>query len=192
MKVQALVVIVAVLLFFSAPLGAFPLPSPLLDFKLSGAEAGTLSLADFKGKTVILVLAGRKSYDSANVQLRNLALAFADDDRVVTMMVADLPGVPGFVKGAVLKGLSEKHAEMNTSLAGGGKKTAKHLYTLYDWEGVYSRELGASGETNDTYHLAVIDRNRRVAELVQQKVNGVSETQIFNLAKAAVNKSLKN
>ena len=178
-------------LLLSGMLWAFPLPAALLDAKLSGAETGSLGLADFKAKTVVLVLASRKSYDAANVQLRDLGLAFADDDRVAIVMIADLPGVPGFVKGAVLKGLSEKHAEMNASLAAGRKKPAKHLYTLYDWEGVYARELGASGETNDTYHLVVIDRNRRILEQVQQKVNGVTEAQIFNLAKSTVAKSLK-
>lgn len=165
---------------------AYGLPKEFLLSRLESANTGAVSLQDFKGKTVLICLAGRKSFDAGHGQLANLVKAFPGRTDFSALLVADLPGVPGFVKSAVIKNVEESHAK-TAALIG----RAPTFYSLLDWQGLYSSQFGASGETNDSYFLVVVDRYQRLHHRSQQNLNGVSETQLFEQARRALAELLK-
>jgi len=165
---------------------AYGLPKEFLQSRLESADTAAICLQDLKGKTVLICLAGRKSFEAGHTQLANLVKAFPGRSELTALMVADLPGVPGFVKSAVIKNIEESHARTSALIG-----RAPTFYSLLDWEGVYSRQLGASGETNDSYFLIVVDRHQRLTHRSQQNLNGVSEEQLFRETRQCLAELLK-
>jgi hypothetical protein len=107
------------------------------------------------------------------------------------VVVADLDGVPGLVKGIVRRGVVDKHRTLDRqtaeslSLLGRTFPTRDRTLTLLDWDGAFARELGVSGMTEKTYHAYVVDRSGRlVAHITQAKGDGSERGNIGKAMKA--------
>ena len=175
------------LLAFSLHLGAFalPLPKTLLTARLAGAEKGsTCALSDSAGKTLVLLVAGRKSYPSAYDQAVLLTKEWGSNEKVAAFVVADLGGVPGFVRGAAEDALVKSHRSANGRLPVGSS-----VVTMLDWEGLFARQLDAVGESNDGYLLYVVDRRGQIVLRLAQGVNDITEEQLFRATVGAVQRA---
>ena len=121
-------------------------------------------------------------------------VAAADDDSVAVVVVADLLGVPGFVKGAAQESLLKCHTECNAAVSkalGNHQKPQQRVLTWLDWEGSFARELDVVGECNDVYLVTVLDPSGQVTLRVKQKVNGMTENQLQRMTLASARKALK-
>lgn len=164
---------------------ALPLPKTLLTARLASAEKGsTCSLSDSAGKTLVLLLAGRKSYPSAYDQAVLLTKEWGSNEKVAAFLVADLGGVPGFVRGAAEDALLKSHRNANGRLPAGSS-----IVTMLDWDGTFAKQLDVVGESNDGYLLYVVDRRGQIVLRLAQGVNDITEEQLFRATVGAVQKA---
>ena len=165
---------------------ALPLPKTATTTRFATPEKGTtLSLGDYSGKTLVLFVGGRKSYESAYEQAARLTKEWGSNDKVQAILVADLGGVPGFVRGAAEEALVKSHRQAN-----GGLPAGTRILTAMDWEGTFARQLDIVGESNDVYLVYVVDRRGQIVLRVTQKVNDLTEEQLFRMTQASVQKTL--
>ena len=165
---------------------ALPLPKTLTTTVFAGADAGSsLNLGDYSGKTLVLLVAGRKSYDSAYEQAVRLTKEWGSNAKLAAFLVADLGGVPGFVKGAAQEALMKSHRAANSRLPAGTR-----IPTFLDWEGLFAKQLDIVGECNEAYQLYVVDRRGQIILRVTQKVNDLSEEQLFRMTQASLQKAV--
>lgn len=161
---------------------ALPLPKILLSSPFPTPDKTVKrSLSDEPGKTLVIFLAGRKSYSAAYEQAVRLSRAWGNDQQVRAFVVADLAGVPGFVRGMAEESLLRSDAEANRRLPAGAR-----IVTFLDWEGLFAKQLDVVGESNDHYLLYVVDRRGRIVERLTQKINDMTEERVFELTQAAV------
>ena len=164
---------------------ALPLPKTLLTARLACAEKGsTCALSDSGDKTRVLLIAGRKSYPSAYDQAVRLTNEWGSNDKVVAFLIADLAGVPGFVHGAAEDAVLKSHRTANERLPAGTR-----IVTLLDWDGLFSKQLDVVGESNDVYLLYVVDRRGQIVLRLTQKLNELTEQQVFRMTLGAVQKA---
>lgn len=169
--------IARLLLALAFPLcaSALPFPKDLVGARLASPEPGaTSSLSDARGKAVVVLIAGRKSYPAAYEQAVRLTREWKSNDLAVATVVADLGGVPGFVRGAAEEALVKSHKSANERLPARTK-----VLTLLDWEGLFARQLDIVGESNEGYLVYVLDRRGQVLLRLAQNVNDITEDQLF-------------
>ena len=179
--------LLVLILALSLTLGAvaLPLPKALTTTPFAGADRAAISLGDYRGKTLVLFVAGRKSYNSAYEQAIRLTREWGNNDNVAAFLVADLGGVPGFVKGVAQEALVKSHREANSRLPAG-----TCIVTMLDWEGTFAKQLDIVGESNDVYLLYVVDRRGQIVLRITQKVNDLTEEQVFRMTQGGVQKAL--
>ena len=130
----------------AAPACAAPtVGQPAPAFSAVDANGKTRSLAEFKGKTVVLEWTNsgcpyvRKHYDSGNMQ--GLQRSAANDGVVWLTVISSAPGTQGYVAGAEARGWK-------------AKEKAAHADLLLDPKGV----VGRAYEAKTTPHMYVIDK----------------------------------
>ncbi|HEY0646306.1 thioredoxin family protein [Phenylobacterium sp.] len=135
----------------AAPAVAAPtVGQPAPAFSAVDANGKTRSLAEFKGKTVVLEWTNsgcpyvRKHYDSGNMQ--SLQRVAAKDGIVWLTVISSAPGTQGYVAGADAR-------------AWKAKEKAAHADLLLDPEGV----VGRAYEAKTTPHMYVIDKAGKLA-----------------------------
>lgn len=161
---------------------ALPLPKVLLSERFATPVKGvTRALAQDSGKTLVVFLAGRKSYAAAYQQAERLSKAWGSNEQAKAFVVADLAGVPGFVRGMAEESLVRSDSEVNRQLPPGTR-----VETLLDWDGLFARQLDDVGESNDVYLVYVVDRRGRIVERLTQKINDMTEERLFQLTQEAV------
>jgi hypothetical protein len=164
---------------------ALSFPKELFAARLASPEPGTTSsLGDARGKAIVVLVAGRKSYPAAYEQAVRLTREWNSNDQAVAVVVADLGGVPGFVRGAAEEALVKSHKSANERLPAGTRVT-----TLLDWEGLFARQLDVVGESNDGYLLYVVDRRGQVLLRLAQNVNDITEDQVFRAVLGSLQRS---
>ena len=130
----------------AAPVVGQPAPA----FSAVDASGKTRSLAEFKGKTVVLEWTNsgcpyvRKHYDSGNMQ--RLQGQATKDGAVWLTVISSAPGMQGYVAGAAAKGWK-------------AKEKAAHTDLLLDPKGT----VGRAYEAKTTPHMYVIDKTGKLA-----------------------------
>ena len=129
----------------SVPAAAAQVGQPAPNFKLNDANGRTVSLADYKGKTVVLEWHNpgcpyvRKHYDSGNMQKTQAA---ARRDGAVWLTInSGAPGKQGHMSGAEAKALV-------------GKEKAQSTAYLLDPKGV----VGKGYQAKTTPHMYIVDK----------------------------------
>jgi hypothetical protein len=164
---------------------ALPLPKSLLTARFASADKGsTCSFSDSAGKTWVVLVAGRKSYPAAYEQAVLLTKEWASNEKVAAFVVADLAGVPGFVRGAAEDALLMSHRNANGRLPAGTR-----IVSMLDWDGLFAKQLDIVGESNDGYLLYVVDRRGQIVLRLTQGVNDITEEQLFRVTVSAVQKA---
>lgn len=134
----------------AAPAAAAPVvgqPAPA--FTAVDAHGRTRSLAEFKGKTVVLEWTNsgcpyvRKHYDSGNMQ--GLQSQATRDGAVWLTVISSAPGMQGYVAGADAK-------------AWKSKEKAAHTDLLLDPKGV----VGRAYEAKTTPHMYIVDKTGKL------------------------------
>ena len=168
---------------------SYPLGADICDAAFESLDPPSTKLKSLRGKTLVVALTGRNSFESGHAQVRAILQAFPEQADLIGIVVADLPGVPGFVKGTIVENVVENHKKTSQSLRK-LKSNGPKFFSFLDWKGLLAQEVGANGDTSDTYHLLLIDRGLNNRLQIQQKVNGVTEKMIFEEAKAYLEKTL--
>ena len=129
----------------AVPAAAAQVGQPAPNFKLNDADGRTVSLADYKGKTVVLEWHNpgcpyvRKHYDSGNMQKTQAA---ARNDGAVWLTInSGAPGKQGHMNGAEAKALV-------------AKEKARPTAYLLDPKGV----VGKGYQAKTTPHMYIVDK----------------------------------
>lgn len=132
----------------------------MIDFELEDMEGRRRRLSEFRGRPVVLVVAGGPSREAAIELGARLAPGLGDTDAVV-VAVADLLGVPrlmrGVVRGAVRAGMRAAPAEAARRVPGLPADAWDRFTLLLDWDGAALDVLGLRGQT-DHFQVRVLDR----------------------------------
>ncbi len=137
-------VVASVLLLGLKTATAATIGQPAPAFELQSAMGETISLADFRGKTVILEWTNhdcpfvQKHYDSGNMQ--SLQQQYAAQDVVWLSIISSAPGKQGHVDSATAQQLTRS-------------RQAAPAHVLFDPEGVVGRAYGAK----TTPHMYIIE-----------------------------------
>jgi peroxiredoxin len=129
----------------AVPAAAAQVGQPAPNFKLNDAEGRTVSLADYKGKTVVLEWHNpgcpyvRKHYDSGNMQKTQAAARNAGT--VWLTINSGAPGKQGHMSGAEAKALVAKEKARSTAY-------------LLDPKGV----VGKGYQAKTTPHMYIVDK----------------------------------
>lgn len=146
----------AVMLAAASPLRAEPVvgqPAPA--FTASDSQGKTVSLADFKGKTVILEWTNhdcpfvRKHYNSGNMQMTQKKAA--DDGIVWLSVISSAPGEQGYVSGAQADELTKARKALPAKVLLDPKGTVGKLYGARTTPHMYI----INGEGKLAYHGAI-------------------------------------
>ena len=122
------------------------------DFTLDHVVGHRVSLADYRGRPVVVTFGGRDSGE----QVRRIARTIRDrydDEELPIISVLDLHGVPrplhGLVRGRLQGGYQEAVREATTSLRERGRPLPADMTAaivlLPDWDGAVTRSFGLSG-----------------------------------------------
>ena len=173
------------------------LPRPLMERKIESAErGGPRALADMQGRATLLIVIGQHSGDAGDEQQTQLGLNEAAVG-VTRVTVADLRGVPFFVKGGVRNDVRKLNQKYNDAIENGYKTRGKPLgansrfVTLLDWSGDVARQMNIGGKTDRTYHAFVLAPSGQVLLHLRQGENGLSEEALRAQVVAALQKAAK-
>lgn len=149
---RRLMIVVAAATALAAPAAALAAPvlgQPAPAFSAVDANGKTRSLAEFKGKTVVLEWNNngcpyvRKHYDSGNMQ--SLQKSATQDGVVWLTVISSAPGMQGYVAGADAKAWKAREKAASTDL-------------LLDPKGT----VGRAYEAKTTPHMYVIDKTGKL------------------------------
>lgn len=175
--------------------GQTKLPPAALDAKIASADGGpTRSLSEFVGRPFVLFVFGRNSAEAANAQQVQLGLNEATSS-FVRVSVADLKGIPFFIKSTAKKGIKRKHQEANAQIVSGLQARQKPLQgnrkflTLLDFSSNVPRQLGISGQSQSNYHVFVVAPSGAIILRVKQTTGGASESAIREQIATALSKA---
>ncbi len=122
------------------------------DFTLDHVVGHPVSLADYRGRPVVVTFGGRDGGE----QVRQIARTIRDrygDEELPIISVLDLHGVPrplhGLVRGRLRSGYQEAVREATTDMRARGRPMPPDMSTaivmLPDWDGAVTRSFGLSG-----------------------------------------------
>jgi hypothetical protein len=142
----------------------------MIDFELEDTDGHHRRLSGFRGRPVVLVVAGGPSREAAVETGARLAPRLGDTDAVV-VAVADMLGVTrlarGIVRSAVRAGMRQAHVEAARQVPEMPPDAWDRFTLLLDWDGVALDALGLRGQT-DRFHVLVLDcQGRERAHQVQ-------------------------
>lgn len=171
------------------------LPAAVNSLKMESMGGGTKALADFRGKTLLLVIAAKGSRDAAAKLSSGIGVTLADQTDLVRVVVGDLRAVPGWLRGDIRRGIRNGYQKTESELESAFK--AKGLtfeerhrgILLLDWRGELARLLGVAGKTDQTYQAFVIDRQGKLRAHLTQKQEGATEEALRNLVLDALRKT---
>lgn len=139
------------------------------DFTLPGADGKNHSLADFKGKTVILEWTNhecpfvKKHYESNNMQ--GLQKKYTEQDVIWLSIISSAEGKQGFVS-------AEKANQLTKN------RNASPSYVLFDTTGSVGKSYGAK----TTPHMYIIDKEGKL--IYKGGIDSIQSTDKDDIAKA--------
>ena len=123
-----------------------------------------ISLTDFRGKIVLLILSAKGPSRAAGLLLQDIFVGSGARSDVAYLTDADLTAAPGVLRGMIrsdVKGMAKKnHDRLLAALmqAGIPYTPQNEPVTLLDWQGVLTRQFSVSGKTERAYQVFVLDR----------------------------------
>jgi hypothetical protein len=131
----------------------------MTDFELEDVEGRRRRLSEFRGRPVVLAVAGQKTGEAAGEFGAALAPRLGDSGaQVVT--VADVTGVPrlarGFARGAIRSGAKRVQQQAARDMPNLPPDAWQRFTLLLDWDGTALDALGLRGKT-DRFHVRVLD-----------------------------------
>ena len=122
------------------------------DFTLEHVVGHRVSLADYRGRPVVVIFGGRDSGE----QVRQIARTIRDrygDEELPMISVLDLHGVPrplhGLIRGRLRSVYQEAVREATTDMRARGRSVppdmSAAIVLLPDWDGAVTRSFGLSG-----------------------------------------------
>jgi hypothetical protein len=132
----------------------------MIDFELEDTDGHRRRLSEFRGRPVVLAVAGRESGEAAGRFGAALGPRLADTDAVV-VTIADTGGVlrlmRGVARGTIRAGLERVQREAAREAPGMPADAWDRFTLLLDWDGAALSALGLRGHTAQ-YHVLVLDR----------------------------------
>lgn len=161
------------------------------EVRLENAEGGSVPLSEFRGKVTTFLLAGRGSVDPGNEVINNALLATSREKDVAYVMVADMRGAPGFVRGQIrdrIKGNSKQKREEVIALfqkAGLVYEPRHAIHLLLDWDGRIAKEFSVTGKFDSAYHVITLNRKGEIVrQFTQQNPKKGDTSPSMEIAKA--------
>jgi hypothetical protein len=142
----------------------------MIDFELEDIDGRRRRLSEFRGRPVVLAVAGREAGEAAARFGATLGAELGDSDAVV-VTVADAGGVPrlmrGMVRGLFRSGLERAQRQAAVDAPDLPPDAWDRFVMLLDWEGVGLDALGLRGRTG-RYHVLVLNRQgKELGRVVQ-------------------------
>lgn len=172
------------------------LPAPAADFKAENLAGGTKTLAECKGKVLLLMLVGRFSRDAAANVSNEIGLALTDQPDFLRVSVGDLKGAPGFLRGPIRSGIRDGFRKSEEKLKKEFEARMRPFeerhkpVVLLDWRGEIAKHLGVSGQTERTYQIFVVDRRGYITARFTQNQDGATDADLREKTLAALKKAL--
>jgi len=138
------------------------LPAVAPDFTLDHILGHSVSLSDYRGKRVVVVLGGRESAEQIKQGVSKIRQIHGPDE-VVIVGVSDLRAAPRaariLVKSQLKKAFEEAVKSQEADLRAAGKDpgpdAAKDVVMLMDWPGSVVDEYGLSGVDKEAAAVVV-------------------------------------
>jgi hypothetical protein len=135
---------------------------PAPNFTLNHIKGHPVSLSDFRGRTVVLIFAGRDSAEQSRQISTTLRRTYGPD-QLPLIQVLDLHALPkmlqGIARGQVEKAYQEVAQEVTTSLQATGRPMppdmSQVVIILPDWDGKVTSSFGLSGVDKQAVAVAV-------------------------------------
>jgi hypothetical protein len=135
----------------------------MLDFVLEDTDGRRRRLSEFRGRPVVLVVAGKDSGEAAARFGAALGPRLGQTETEL-VTVADAGGVPrlmrGLARGAVRAGLEKAQREAAREAPELPADAWDRFTMLLDWDGLALDALGLHGKTQ-RFHILVLDRQGR-------------------------------
>src|SRR5262245_49634922 len=135
----------------------------MFDFVLEDTEGRRRRLSEFRGRPVVLVVAGKDSGEAAARFGAALGPRLGKTETEL-VTVADAGGVPrlmrGLARGAIRAGLEKAQREAAREAPDLPADAWDRFTLLLDWDGDALEALGLRGKT-ERFHLLVLDRQGR-------------------------------
>ncbi len=122
------------------------------DFTLDHVVGRPVSLADYRGRPVVITFGGRDSGEQVRQIARTIRARYGDEELPI-ISVLDLHGVPrplhGLVRGRLRSVYQEAVREATSDMRAQGRPVPPDMSTgivlLPDWDGAVTRRFGLSG-----------------------------------------------
>jgi hypothetical protein len=132
----------------------------MIDFELEDFAGTRRRLSEFRGRPVVLVVAGRVSGEAAGRFAAALAPRLAESEAMV-VSVADTSSVPRLVRGvarsAIRSGIERVQREAAREWPDLPPDAWERFLFLLDWDGAALDRLALRGQTH-RFHVLVLDR----------------------------------
>jgi cytochrome oxidase Cu insertion factor (SCO1/SenC/PrrC family) len=144
------------------------LPAQAPDFTLDHVLGHSVSLSDFRGRTVVAVFGGRDSAEQVKQAVQTIRRTH-DPDQLPVLSVSDLEAVPRpariIPKQQLKKAFEEAVQDLSATLEASGKQPSddpgKDVIMLMDWKGEAVRGFGLSDVDHEAVAV-VVDGNGRI------------------------------
>ena len=152
--------------------------------KLPHVAQGEVSLADLRGKTFVLVFAGRNSGDQAEGIFNALRDRYPAD-LLPIVQIANLKGVPRLMQGLAKRDISKAYDSLSkkesSRLQAAGKLVpddlSRNVVLLLDWEGTLATSLGLS-DIDKTAIALLVDGDAQVCGVAKGAGAGVGSSRV--------------
>ena len=137
-------------------------PDQAPDFTLDHVLGHSVSLGDFRGRTVVVMFGGRDSAEQIKSAAETIRRS-RDPDELPILGISDLEAVPRpariIAKGQLKKAFEEAVRDQTAQLEGAGKQPpedpAKSVVMLMDWKGEVAPSFGLSGVDKEAAGVVV-------------------------------------
>jgi AhpC/TSA family len=138
------------------------LPETAPDFTLDHVQGHSVSLSDFRGKTVVAVFGGRDSAEQVKGAVETIRRSH-DPDSLPVLAISDLQEVPRpariIPKQQLKKAYSEAVEDLSATLKAQGKEPpadpSKAVLMLMDWKGEAVNGFGLSGVDKEAVAVVI-------------------------------------
>ena len=138
------------------------LPETAPDFTLDHVLGQPVSLADYRGRRLVVVFGGRESAGQIKSGISQIRRTY-DPDEVTIIGISDLRSAPRpariLVKSQLKKAFEEAVRDQAADLAAAGKPPREHpeqdVLMLMDWSGEVVDRYGVSGADKEAAAVAV-------------------------------------
>lgn len=157
--------------------------------KFEALNSKPASLSDFRGKTVFLVISAKSPARSAGDLAQEVVLGTTNFKNVACVVVADLKGAPGVLRGMIRDGIKSTAKKDNLRLRKSMKEKGIEYeprlepITLLDWRGAVAKTYSVEGKTESAYQTFVLSPEGKI---VYQGVQDRTETSPASLAKLII------